>query len=138
MTVLLVLATSLGCGGALRPPLAPPLEGHWQVVGWTLPGAAPVPAALPALSFAVNAVTGVAGCNRLSGRVTFETGRVTFSVLNTSRMSCGPAVNAQEAALMKFLSGQTVGYERRGNRLVFHASPDGPRLTVRRTFPPAP
>ena len=114
---------------------AGPLDGHWKIVGWTLPDAVPVRAHLPYLSIQGGQVTGFTGCNRLTGPVTVRGNQITFGNLGTTRMSCGAAVNAQESALLGFLSGKTLTYERKVDSLTIMngtSGATGPMLNIRR------
>lgn len=111
---------------------AGPLDGHWKIVGWTLPDAVPVRAHLPYLSLRGNQVAGFAGCNRLTGTATVRGNQITFGNLGTTRMSCGAAVNAQETALLGFLSGKTLNYEQKADSLTITSGTSGPMLNIRR------
>ncbi|MFC4427387.1 META domain-containing protein [Deinococcus navajonensis] len=93
------------------------LQGDWsvtrlRVAGRALPIAAPATLTFsggqtasgtqephPALNF-----TGATGCNRIFGTVQASGRLVTFSTVGTTRMTCDPARNAQEAALVEVLN----------------------------------
>ncbi|MPY67659.1 META domain-containing protein [Deinococcus sp. SDU3-2] len=78
------------------------LNGGWQLAGGT--ALTPVAGSVPSLTLAGNRVSGSAGCNRLTGGVEVQGSRITFGPLATTRMACAPAVNAQEAAFLRFLT----------------------------------
>ena len=83
------------------------LDGTWHLAGGT--ALSPVAGSVTFLTFAGNRVSGSAGCNRLMGSVEVQGSRVTFGLLATTRLACAPAVNTQESAFLRVVSGQTLG-----------------------------
>ncbi len=63
-------------------------------------------------------VSGLAGCNRYSGRVTLEGTRLSFSPFASTRMACLPAVDEQELRFFEALS-QSAGYRRDETGMTF-------------------
>lgn len=106
------------------------LDGTWQLAGGT--ALRPVAGSLPALTFTGTRVSGSAGCNRLTGSVGVQAGRVTFGPLATTRMACAPAVTAQETAFLRFLAEPSLRASVQGQTLTLTAA-SGRTLIFRRT-----
>lgn len=87
---------------ATTPEAALTLNGSWQLAGGT--ALSPVAGSVLSLTFEGDRVSGSSGCNRLTGSVRVQAGRVTFGPLATTRMACDPAVNAGESAFLRFLA----------------------------------
>ncbi len=85
------------------------LEGNWFVTRLVVGGRQVALPAQASFNFAAVptgfAVSGTAGCNRATGRVTSSATSVTFGPLATTRMMCDAPRMAQETALLKALSG---------------------------------
>ncbi|MCP2014576.1 heat shock protein HslJ [Deinococcus sp. HSC-46F16] len=105
------------------------LDGTWQLAGGT--ALRPLAGNAPSLTFAGTRVTGSGGCNRLTGSVQAGAGRVTFGPLATTRMACAPAVNAQEAVFLRFLTGPSLRASVDGQTLTLTAA-NGRTLVFRR------
>lgn len=117
-------------GGAATTPEAPAaLDGSWSLAGGT--ALRPLAGSVPGLTFAGTRVSGSAGCNRLTGSVQVQAGRVTFGPLATTRMACAPAVNAQEAAFLRFLAEPSLRTSVQGQTLTLTAA-SGRTLVFRR------
>lgn len=108
------------------------MTGHWKVVGWTLPGAVPVQGADMTLRLGGSTVSGTTGCNNLMGSASVGGNQLTFGALATTRRACGSLVGAQEAALLRALSGQTLTFTQVGDSLTLTAA-SGHRLDLRRS-----
>ncbi|MDL2344574.1 META domain-containing protein [Deinococcus sp. MIMF12] len=117
-------------GAATTPPEATvSLNGSWQLAGGT--ALRPLAENVPSLTFAGNQVSGSAGCNRLTGSVQAQAGRVTFGPLATTRRACAPAVNAQESAFLRFLGESSLRASVQGQTLTLTAA-SGRTLVFRR------
>lgn len=105
------------------------LKGNWFVTRLVVAGQEVALPAQASFSFAPDstgfALSGTAGCNRAVGRVTASGSSVTFGPLATTRMLCDAPRMAQEAALLKVLSG-TVNAQFAGSTVVL----TGPAGTV--------
>lgn len=105
------------------------LKGNWFVTRLVVAGQEVALPAQASFSFAPDAtgfaLSGTAGCNRAMGRVTTTGTAVTFGPLATTRMLCDAPRMAQEAALLKALSG-TLKAQFTGSTLVL----TGPSATV--------
>ncbi|WP_019008184.1 META domain-containing protein [Deinococcus aquatilis] len=101
------------------------LKGNWFVTRLVVAGQEMVLPAQASFSFAPDAtgfaLSGTAGCNRAMGRVTTTGTAVTFGPLATTRMLCDAPRMAQEAALLKALSG-TLKAQFTGSTLVLTGS----------------
>lgn len=117
-------------GAATGPETAVNLDGTWQLSGGTALG--PVAGGLPTLTFGGGRVSGTAGCNRVMGGVQVQGSRVIFGALATTRMACPPAVGAQEAAFLRFLSEPTLRVTQQSQTLTLTAA-GGRTLVFRRS-----
>lgn len=109
-----------------RAETAPPLEGtRWTVESVIHPPTAshPMNAEKAHLTITGNQVSGSAGCNGLSGKVTRNGDKLTFGPLGTTRMSCGHPADDVEMALLRTLKGE-VTFTIDGDRLSLRG-PDG-------------
>ncbi|WP_104992203.1 META domain-containing protein [Deinococcus sp. NW-56] len=116
-------------GAATTPEATVTLNGSWQLAGGT--ALSPVAGSLPSLTFAGDRVSGSSGCNRLTGSVGVQAGRVTFGPLATTRMACAPAVTAQESTFLRFLSEPSLRANVQGQTLTLTAA-NGRTLVFRR------
>lgn len=116
-------------GAATTPEATVSLNGSWQLAGGT--ALTPLAGSVPSLTFAGTQVSGFAGCNRLTGSVLAQAGRVTFGPLATTRMACAPAVNAQETAFLRFLAEPSLRAGVQGQTLTLTAA-NGRTLIFRR------
>lgn len=114
---------------ATTPEATVSLNGSWQLAGGT--ALRPTSQNVPFLTFAGTQVSGSAGCNRLTGSVQAQAGRVTFGPLATTRVACAPAVNAQESAFLRFLAEPNLRASVQGQILTLTA-PSGRTLVFRR------
>lgn len=121
----------------------PDLSGAWAVTRLSVAERAVRLLAPTSLNFSADPdhpgsalrFSGAAGCNHIFGAVSLDGPTVTFRTDGTTRMTCGPSRNAQEAALLRVL----------GARLTLSMADDGDvrlhgpggELTLRRAPSPA-
>jgi heat shock protein HslJ len=88
------------------------------------------------LQFDGDTVTGNTGCNRLSGKAVHSPGKVVFSTIATTKMSCAGDVAMLEAAVLSTVSGEaSVKIDADRLQLV---NPDGKGLGLRSATEPSP
>lgn len=91
------------------------LDGTWTLSGGT--ALRPVVGSLPSLTFAGGRLSGTGGCNRLTSSFRLEGEKLSLEPVASTRMLCAPAVNNQEAALLRFLGGGVLRTQVQGNEL---------------------
>ena len=98
----------------------------WRVVA--VAGGQAHPAAT--IAFAADRVSGMAGCNRFTGRLSVEPGRVSIGPVMSTRMLCRDAMPAEQALLAALPTVHSV--ERAGEQVVLRDSQGGAAVVLAR------
>lgn len=82
----------------------------------------------PTMEINSSSFSGFAGCNRMSGKIFYEKGLLSFTNIATTKMMCEP--NNKEAEFLKTLQ-RTTTYKIENNRLTL-SNPDGELLIFKK------
>ncbi len=140
-----ILLTVAACGGESEPSGAPPdgVPATLTDTAWivrSVAGRAPIPGAVPTISFSATQLAGTGGCNHLGGRYQYEasSGRIAFRELGMTAMGCLQAgVSDFETVFVQALGSATDVRVDAIDQLLL-GGPAGQIILVRLEHPAAP